>query len=348
MNIARRVGGVSIDKTRARTALDRAAPSESKGPALVVGVVTSDGLVDVGAWGLASLEHRVSASESTVFYVASLSKQFTALCILMAADRGELRLDHPLARWLPELPVWAQTVDLTHLLWHTAGLPEYLDLVASVGDSPDDVLTEERIFGLIAEVPELAFPPGAQCVYSNTGYWLLAVVLGRATGTSLRAFAHRHVFEPLGMLSSCFHDDRCEVISNLAEGYAASDAGGYRRWRTCFEQVGDGGLVTSLRDLARWESALLAGSTPWSGLASRAAQPRPIAGGGTSDWRAGVLVGVHHGEPIVMAGGTGFGYRAFSARSSSSGVSVIALSNHMATDVRASAFAILDAMLRSG
>src|ERR1043166_8419596 len=127
MKVARRGGGVSIDKTRARTALERAAPSASEGPALVVGVVTSDGLVDAGAWGFASLEHRVSASESTVFYVASLSKQFTALCILLAADRGELRLDRPLAHWLPELPVWAQTVDLTHLLWHTAGLPEYLD-----------------------------------------------------------------------------------------------------------------------------------------------------------------------------------------------------------------------------
>ena len=251
MKVARRVGGVLIDKTRARIALDRAAPSESDGPALVVGVVTSDGLVDASAWGLASLEHRVSASESTVFYVASLSKQFTALCILLAADRGELRLDHPLARWLPELPVWAQTVDLTHLLWHTAGLPEYLDLVVSAGRSPDDVLTQERILEWIADVPELAFPPGAQCVYSNTGYWLLALVLGRATGTSLRAFAHHYVFEPLGMLSSCFHDDRLEVIPNLAEGYAASEAGSCRRRRTCFEQVGDGGLVTSLCDLAR-------------------------------------------------------------------------------------------------
>ena len=182
MKVARRVGGMSIDKTRTRIALDRAAPTESDGPALVVGVVTSDGLVDVGVWGLASLEHHVSASESTVFYVASLSKQFTALCILLAADRGELRLDHPLARWVPELPVWAQTVDLTHLLWHAAGL-------------------------------------------------------------------------------AC-------------------------------------------------------GSSPW--------------------------------RIIVMAGGTGFGYRAFSARSSSSDVSVIALSNHMATDVRASAFAVLDAVLRLG
>jgi CubicO group peptidase (beta-lactamase class C family) len=348
MEVARRVAGVPIDRTRAQIALERAAPSESEGPALVVGVVTSDGLVAAGAWGLASLEHRVSASESTAFYVASLSKQFTALCMLLAAERGELRLDDPLVRWLPELPVWAQTVDLTHLLWHTAGLPEYLDLVVAAGRSPDDVLTQERILEWIAEVPDLAFPPGAQCVYSNTGYWLLALVLGRATGTSLRAFAHRHVFEPLGMLSSCFHDDRLEVIPNLAEGYAASDAGSCGRWRTCFEQVGDGGLVTSLRDLARWESALLAGLAPWSSLASRAAQPRLVAGGDTSDWRAGVLVAAHHGEPVVMAGGTGFGYRAFSVRSSSSGVSVIALSNHMATDVRASAFAILDGVLGFG
>jgi CubicO group peptidase (beta-lactamase class C family) len=311
----------------------------------VVGVVTSGGLIAANAWGLASLEHRVSASESTAFYVASLSKQFTAACVLLAAERGELRLDDPLVRWLPELPVWAQTVDLTHLLWHTAGLPDYLDLAVFAGRSPDDVLTRERILEWIAEVPELAFAPGTQCVYSNTGYWLLALVLGRATGTSLRAFAHRHVFEPLGMPSSRFHDDRLEVMPNLAEGYAASDAGGCRRWRTCFEQVGDGGLVTSLRDLARWESALLAGSAPWFGLASRAAQPRPVAGGEASNWRAGVLVAAHHGEPVVTAGGTGFGYRAFSVRSSSSGVSVIALSNHMASDVRAAAFAILDGVL---
>jgi CubicO group peptidase (beta-lactamase class C family) len=185
MEIARRVGGVPIDKTRAQIALERAAPSESEGPALVVGVVTSDGLIAAGAWGLASLEHRVPASESTAFYVASLSKQFTALCMLLAAERGELRLDDPLVRWLPELPVWAQTVDLTHLLWHTAGLPEYLDLVVSAGRSPDDVLTPETILEWIAEVPDLGFPPGAQCGIRTlaTGFsrWCLGARLARAS-----------------------------------------------------------------------------------------------------------------------------------------------------------------------
>lgn len=334
-----------IDPGRAQAALDAVAfelPLDS--PGIVMGVVTGDGLVASHASGLASVEHRVPASESTRFYVASLSKQFTAACVLLASDAGALDLGSRLSDWVPELPAWASRVEVTHLLAHSSGLPEYLELVQVSGRTQDDELSEELILALLSQVPVLTFAPGSQFVYCNTGYWLLGVVLHRATGTRLRAFADQHLFKPAGMLHSQYRDDRWEVLPGLADGYAPRDGGGFRRWRTCFDQVGDGGVVTSLRDLARWESHLLRDDSEWCALAARLAEPRPLVSGVVSDWRAGVLVGQHASFPIVMAGGTGFGYRAFSVRVPSRGVGVIALAGLVTADVKGAAFAVLDGM----
>lgn len=338
-----------IDLGRARAAAAATASEiRGAGPGMVVGVVTAHGLVACQASGYAALEYRVPASDSTLFYAASLSKEFTAACVLLAADRGALSLGSRLADWVPELPSWANDVEISHLLWHSSGLPEYLHLVQESGRSPDDVLSEELILRLLSSSRALAFVPGSQCVYCNTGYWLLGLVLQRATKVTLRAFADRHVFQPAEMRSSLYHDDRWEVIPDLAEGYAPLDGGGFRRWRTCFEQVGDGGLLTSMCDLARWESLLLTEGSAWSELAARLAEPHPLADGSVPDWRAGLLAGEHAGVPVVMAGGTGFGYRAFSVRVPSQGVAVIVLSNLVTTDVRGIGFSVLDQVVERG
>jgi CubicO group peptidase (beta-lactamase class C family) len=340
----------TVDSIRAEQALERAILEEAAqpSPGLVVGVVGVDGLLASRAWGLASLEHRVPVSASTVFYLASVSKQFTAACVLLAEDSGHLSRADRLSEHVHELPAWADAVTIGHLISHQAGLPEYGDLLAAVGLSPDAPLSDEMIMGLLAEQSGLVYPPGARCEYSNTAFWLLGVVVARATGATLRAFGEAHLFEPLAMRATWYRDDRWEVIPNLASGYLPLERAGYRHWRTCFDRVGDGGLVSSLSDLALWESAVLFEGSPWAAMAGRLAEPRPLLDGTISDWRAGVLAGSHAGHEVVMAGGTGFGYRAFSVRDYVEGVSVIALSNLGSADVRSPAFSALDQLLQVG
>lgn len=122
---------------------------------------------------------------------------------------------------------------------------------------------------------------------------------------------------------------------------------GYRHWRTCFDRVGDGGVISNLIEFARWESCVLSNGSVVSEIADRLAEPRPLDDGSVPDWRAGVVVGTHRHHVVVMAGGTGFGYRAFSVRVPASGVGVIALSNLGTTDVRSVAFGVLDRVLEA-
>lgn len=339
---------LAIDSSSARRALGAALPVGvgSASPGLIVSVVAADGLLASSASGLASLEHNVPVAESTVFYLASTSKQFTAACVLLAADLGRLSCSDRLRTHVPELPEWADEITIDHLMSHSAGLPEYGDLIVARGQSTDAPLTDEAILDLLVARGELVYPPGTRCEYSNTAFWLLGVVTGRATGTSLRTFGNQHLFQPLGMQHTWYRDDRWEVIANLAEGYMPVDQdAGYRRWRTCFDRVGDGGVVSSISDLARWESAALSNGSTWSALCERLAKPRPLLDRTVSDWRAGLLVGAHRGHAVVMAGGTGFGYRSFSVRVATEGVSVVALSNLGTADVRTPAFRALDELL---
>lgn len=339
---------MSAEEWRASRALEAAAPGleAELAPGLAVGVVGRDGLVASRFVGFANLEHEVPVAESTIFYVASASKQFTAASLFLAADSNQLSLTDPVRRYMPELPTWADDVRVVHLISHSAGLPEYGDLVPAAGLSIDAPLTDATIVALLAEQHELAFPPGAQCKYSNTAYWLLGLLLAHTTGVSLRSFSTRHLFDPLGMRHTCYRDDRWEIIPGLADGYMPADDG-YQHWRTCFDRVGDGGVVTDLMDLARWESCMLSNGSAASEIASRLVAPRPLDDGSVPAWRAGVVVDTHRHHVTVMAGGTGFGYRAFSVRVPASGVSVIALSNLGTADVRSAAFRVLDQILGS-
>jgi len=332
---------------RARRALEKAVSpiAQDASPGLVLGVVDASGLLAFRASGLASLEHGVPVTESTVFYLASVSKQFTAACVLMAEDSGWLTRSDSLRQYVPELPAWADEVKIAHLMSHSAGLPDYGQLVNESGQSMDAPMTDEVILALLARQRDLRYAPGLRCEYSNTAFWLLGIVVGRAAGESLRSLADELLFERLGMGHTWYRDDRWEVIPNLAEGYLPLDGDGYGRWRTCFDRVGDGGVVSSMSDLARYEAEVLSSGSSWATLAARLAEPVPLLDGSVSECRAGVLVGNRAGHSIVMAGGTGAGYRAFSVRHEAAGATVVALSNLGSADVRSPAFAVLDELL---
>lgn len=178
---------------------------------LVVGVVSTDGLVASAARGVA---------EEAAFYIASVSKAFTAMCLMLASDQGVLSLDDEIGELVPELPHWTAGARLRHLLWHTAPLPDYGELLETAGIDPHGILTDELILEVLASHDRPAATPGEVCASSNTGYWLLGVALARATGTTLRRFADDHLFGPLEMSSTWYRDDYREQVPGLAVGHS--------------------------------------------------------------------------------------------------------------------------------
>jgi len=218
-------------------------------------LVIKDGkpLLDRG-YGMADLEHHVAASPATDYRLASVTKQFTAAAILLLAQDGKLKLDDSIRHWLPTLPTFTAHVTLSELLCHTGGLLDYEDLIP-----PDTTkqLNDNDVLRMIAATTHGYFPPGTAYRYSNTGFVLLGLVVEKASGMTLQDFLARRIFQPLHMDHTLLyvHDDK--IVPNRAYGYSETDG----HWQRTDQDLtsatrGDGGIYSSIDDLAKWDAAL--------------------------------------------------------------------------------------------
>jgi len=170
---------------------------------------------------MADLDHNVKITRATVFYVGSMSKQFTAMAILMLVQDGRISLDDPIRKYVPEVPDFGVPITLRQMLAHTSGLRDYAQLLWFDGwrlDSPD-LLTDGDVSYIVSRQKELNFPPGSDYAYSNTNYELLGHVVSRVSGQSLQQFTTARIFEPLGMQHTHFRQNHGEVIRDLATPY---------------------------------------------------------------------------------------------------------------------------------
>ncbi len=252
-------------------------------------------------YGLAELEQATAVTPQTNFRLASVSKQFTAAAILLLAEDGRLSIDDPLKRWLPGLPAAAEAVTLRHLLSHTSGLLDYEDLM-----DPADTrqVHDSDVLQLLQREDRTYFAPGSQYRYSNSGYALLALVVAQASGMDFASFLQRRIFQPLGMTGTVAHQDGVDEVAHRAYGHSLVDG----RWQrtdqsTTSAVLGDGGIYSSLDDLARWDAALYDGR-----LLSRASlrqmfspstpTPEPDVPSYGFGWRLNGKAQWHSGESI--------------------------------------------------
>lgn len=163
---------------------------EPDAPGCAVGVVADQSLAYAKGYGLANLDWGLPITPSSNFYLGSVSKQFTAAAVAHAVREGHLSLDDPIQKWLPEIPEYEQTTTVRHLVHHTSGLRDYLGLWSLSGRRLEDIHSDEETLELVARQKNANFPAGDEYLYSNTGYFLLSVVIERATGKSLREYMH--------------------------------------------------------------------------------------------------------------------------------------------------------------
>lgn len=226
--------------------------SKPETPGCALAVLKDGQVIYQHGYGIANLDYGVPISSATVFNIASMSKQFTAMSVALLARQGKLSLDDDIRKYLPELPQYQNPITIRQLIYHTSGIREYTHLMQLAGvrfqDAPD-----EEVFKIIARQQELNFKPGEEYLYSNSGYFLLAQIVKRASGKSLREYADENIFKPLGMTATRFHDDSSEVIKNRATGYSSRQGGGFALEITRSDHVGDGGLLTTIDDLLLWD-----------------------------------------------------------------------------------------------
>jgi CubicO group peptidase (beta-lactamase class C family) len=294
-------------------------------PGCAIGVTRNDSLTFAKGYGLADVAQGTPITPATRFYLASVSKQFTAMSIVLLAEDGKLSLDDSVQRWIPELEV-DTPITLRQLLNHTSGLRDYFTLLALSGWRTDDPLTQAQFLDLIKRQKSLNFPPGDEFLYSNTGYALLAIVVERASGMSLRDFAAARIFEPLGMTHTEFRDDHRETIPSLAVGYEASGKG-FTISQPEFDIVGDGGLYSTIEDLAKWDANFDSGVVGGRKGAALLEEPGTLNNGQLIPYGFGLEFGRLGGMTIFTHDGAYGGYRATFLRFPEKRLSVITLCN---------------------
>lgn len=222
-------------------------------PGVALGVIKDGKLIYKRGYGMANLENNVPITSETSFYIGSTSKQFTAMCIALLEEEGKVSIEDDIRKYLHELPQYEKPITIRHLIHHLSGIRDYLALWELSGRNFADSYPEEEALAMIARQKSLLFTPGEQYSYSNTNYFLLSLIVKRASGKSLREFADEKIFKPLGMGNSHFHDDRTKIIKNRATGHVPKTGVGFSIYQSSFDLVGDGGLYTTVEDLFKWD-----------------------------------------------------------------------------------------------
>lgn len=296
-------------------------------PGCAVGVIRDGALAHARGYGMANLEHAIPIDARSVFETASVSKQFAALAVVLAARDGRLSLDDDVRRWLPSLHDHRTPVTLRQMLHHTSGLRDYLVLMQLAGKRDEDFYTDAEVLAALARLEQLNFPPGDDYAYSNSGYFLLSQVLREATGQTLAAWARERIFVPLGMVDTRFQDDFRRLVPRRATGYRPLKDGGFEIDQTTLNMVGDGGLYTSVEDFAKWDRNFDAASVGDASLLEELQRPGVLNDGTLQDYALGLRVGGYRGQRIVEHGGAFVGYRAAYLRFPDARLSLVALCN---------------------
>jgi len=236
-------------------ALMRAYQGEVPGACLAV---LQDGApILTRTYGLADIESRAPATTETNYRLASITKQFTAAAILLLAEDGRLSIDDPVRRWLPALGTAADEMVIRHLLTHTSGVIDFEDLIP---EGTTLQLHDADVLRLLQAEDRLNFPPGTGHRYSNSGYSLLALIVANASGEDFAGFLRKRIFLPLGMRNTVAFEAGISSVAHRAFGYtAARDSWALADQDLTSATLGDGGVYSSIDDLAKWDAALYSG-----------------------------------------------------------------------------------------
>ena len=271
-------------------------------------------------YGMSDFQHAVRISPSSIFHVASISKQFAAMSMVLLARDGKLSLDDDVRKHIPEVPDFGKRITIRHLIHHTSGLRDQWSLLAMSGWRADDPKSESDILWLVSRQRALNFDPGAEHLYSNTGFTLLGTIVKRVTGKSLREFTTERIFAPLGMTNTHFHDDHTMIVPGRTSAYVRRQgigAGGaafgiddYRISIPVFDNAGATSLFTTVQDMAKWERNFL---TPVVGDAQTVTQMQErgrLNNGTTLDYAFGLVHGRFRSLTTIGHSGSDAGYRA--------------------------------------
>ena len=275
-------------------------------PGCAAGAMLDGKTIFAKGYGLADLEHNAPLTERSPVYLASVSKQFTALAILMLEKEGKLKRGDSVRKYLPELGGYADGINIGHLLTHTGGLRNYYALGDYAGNPDGFVSTEADFLKTMGRLKSADFPPGSKWAYSNSGYLALSLIVERVSGKNLNEFARDRIFAPLGMNNTLYAHDHRQMIPGKATGYSRKD-GAWRTTNVLFDTVGDGGMYSTIENMLLWAKNFKA---PSIGAEALALMPvsAVLNDGKKTNYGMGLVSGEYRGLKTVFHNAGGQGY----------------------------------------
>jgi D-aminopeptidase len=334
-----------LDRLRLERIADRLlAPwDRPSGPGMTLGLVVEDELAVHPSAGLASVELSVPIGPATTFRIASVSKQFTCAAILLLAGEAKLQVEDDIREWLPELPDLGPRITLDHLMHNSSGIRDMLEIMRLGGCDLSHPITHDDLMAGICRQRGLNFPPGSRYLYSNSNFLLLGRVIEKASGQSLREFLERRIFAPVGMTATRHVENPAEAVPGLATGYFPEDDGGWRRAQHGYPLHGEGGLVSSVADLALWHRHL--GSLRAAALAEALTTRTDFTNGRPNAYARGVGLRRYRGLSIVEHGGLWPGYKTAFLRIPDRHMALVCITNDAGADPHAVAACMLDTLI---
>lgn len=309
-----------------------------RGPGCATGVYRDGKLVLSRGYGLANVELGVPITPATVFDIGSVSKQFTAMAVILLAHDGKIALDDDIRKYLPEIRDYGTRITIRNLLNHSSGIPDFLNLFFIKGYDERDAVALPEILDMLARQDRLMFAPGSAFSYSNSGYILLAEIVARTAGQPFSRFAEERIFRPLGMTDTHVHDDAGRVVPRRAYAYHGDPASGLTAGGSNFAVPGDGAVYTTVDDLRKWDEDFYRGVV-WKPAVkadmlhvARLPDGKPIGSSATSRYASGIGIGTHRGLDVIRHGGSWAGYVADFVRFPRQHVSVSVLCNFDGVD----------------
>jgi CubicO group peptidase (beta-lactamase class C family) len=313
-------------------------------PGCVLGVGREGNVLYSKGYGMANLEYDVPLTAESIEEIGSVSKQFTAAAVLLLHNRGLLSLEDDIRKWLPEVPDFGHKITMRTLANHTSGLRDQWGLLGLLNSPPGSAVhTPELVLDLVTRQRALNFKPNDQYLYSNTGYTLLGIIVKRASGKSLAEFSKQNIFEPLGMKDTQWRDDFTRVVKGRATAYMRSNEG-YKQEMPFTNVYGNGGLLTTARDLITWWNALYQDKLG-KGFLAQLSTSGVLNNKRQIDYALGVSNGTYRGAKAITHSGATAGYRAYLAAYPETRTTIAVLCSNATANTSAHAHAVADLVL---
>ena len=299
--------------------------SQPGSPGASVMVIHRGKVIAAKGYGLADVEQGTRCSTNSNFRLASVTKQFTAMAVMILAERKQLSLDERLTDVFPEFPAYGREITLRHLLNHTSGLLDYEDLIPKGTEIP---VLDRDVLRLLLQQDKTYFPPGTKYRYSNSAYALLALVVEQRSGNTFARFLQQNIFRPLRMSQTLAYERGLSVVPNRAYGYSP-DASGFKRTDQSLTSsvLGDGGIYSSVADLYRWDQALYTDKLVSQKMLKLAFTPGPATDRPNTAYGFGWYITQYRGLREIYHSGTSIGFTTRIARFPDKKFTVIILTN---------------------